>query len=125
MHSDYYGHMISVSQKPRQHDTELQYSELRASSCHDQIDEKFLNTQPVYIKPNAAFAYIVLYATLYIYPKPYFDWAKEFCNVYAMFTLHEVKSTCASKISLPHAAAPRTNQGLSIHQRINCPLYLC
>ena len=53
--------------------------------------------QPASIKQNAAFAYIVLYATLYISPKPYFDLAKELCNVYAIITLHEVKDTCAAK----------------------------
>ena len=45
--------------------------------------------------------------------------------MYVLITLHEVKGTCAAKILLPHAAAPRTNQGLSMHQRINCPIYLC
>ena len=81
--------------------------------------------QPASIKQNAAFAYIVLYATLYIYHKPYLDWPNELCNVYDIITLHEVKGTCAAKILLPHAAAPRTNQGCSIHQRINYPIYLC
>ena len=29
--------------------------------------------------------------------KPYFDLAKELCNVYAIITLHEVKDTLAAK----------------------------
>ena len=61
--------------------------------------------QPASIKQNAAFAYIVLYATLYIYPKPYFDWTNELCNVYDIITLHEMKGTCAAKILLQNAAA--------------------
>ena len=52
-------------------------------------------------------------------PTLYIDWAKQLCSPYGIITLHEVKDICASNKLLPHAAAPRTNHGLSKHQRNN------